>query len=36
MNIEVTLSPVSTWMGDRHGRLNAVNLCPFIGVDLNL
>jgi len=23
-------------MGDRQGRLSAVNLCPFVGVDLNL
>jgi len=29
----VMSSPVSTWMGD---RLAAVNLCPFVGVDLNL
>jgi len=27
---------VSTWMGDRQGRPSAVNLCPFVGVDLNL
>jgi len=27
---------VSTWMGDHQGRLSAVNLCPFVGVDLNL
>jgi len=27
---------VSTWMGDRQGRLSAVNLCPFVGVDHNL
>jgi len=32
----VTSSPVSTWMGDLQGRLSAVNLCPFVGVDLNL
>jgi len=25
-----------TWMGDSQGRPSAVNLCPFIGVDLNL
>jgi len=23
-------------MGDRQGRPSAVNLCPFVGVDLNL
>jgi len=23
-------------MGDRHARVSAVNLCPFVGVDLNL
>jgi len=28
--------PVSTWMGDHQGRLSVVNLCPFVGVDLNL
>jgi len=33
---EVTSSPVSTWMGDRQGRLSAMNLCPSVGVDLNL
>jgi len=27
---------VSTWMGGRQGRSCAVNLCPFLGVDLNL
>jgi len=27
---------VYVWMGDRQGRLSAVNLCPFVGVDLNL
>jgi len=27
---------ISTWMGDRQGRLSAVNLCPFVTVDLNL
>jgi len=32
----LTLSPVSTWMGDRQGRPGAANLCPFVGVDLNL
>jgi len=26
----------NTCMGDRQGRLSAVNLCPFVGVDLNL
>jgi len=31
-----TSNSVSTWMGDRHGRPSAVNLCPFVGVDLNL
>jgi len=25
-----------TWMGDRQGRLGAVNLGPFVGVDLSL
>jgi len=29
-------SSVSTWMGDRQGSLRAANLCPFVGVDLNL
>jgi len=33
---EVTSTPVSTWMSDHQGRLSAVNLCPFVGVDLNL
>jgi len=33
---EVTSSPASTWMGDRQGRPSAVDLCPFVGVDLNL
>jgi len=23
-------------MGDRQGRLSAVNLCPFVGVDPNV
>jgi len=32
----VTSTSVSTWMGDRQGRPSAVNLCPFVGVDLNL
>jgi len=27
---------VSTWMGDHQGRLGAVNLGPFVGVELNL
>jgi len=31
-----TSTLVSTWMGDRQGRPSAVNLCPFVGVDLNL
>jgi hypothetical protein len=31
-----TSSPVSTWMGDRQGRLSAVSLSPFVGVGLNL
>jgi len=26
---------VSTRMGDRQGRPSTVNLCPFVGVDLN-
>jgi len=26
---------VSTWMGDHQGRLSALNLRPFVGVDLN-
>jgi len=26
----------STWMGDRQGRPSVVNLCPFVGVDLNM
>jgi len=30
------LTSVSTWMGDRQGRPSAINLCPFVGVDLNL
>jgi len=29
-----TSTSVSTWMGDRRGRPSAVNLCPFVGVDL--
>jgi len=33
---EVTSSPVSTWTGDRQGRLSDVNLWLFVGVDLNL
>jgi len=32
----LTSSPFSTWMSDHQGRLSAVNLCPFVGVDLNL
>jgi len=32
----VDLGSVSTWMGDHQGRLDAVNLGPFVGVDLNL
>jgi len=31
-----TSSSVSTWMGDHQERLDAVNLDPFVGVDLNL
>jgi len=27
---------VSAWMGDHRGRPGAVNLGPFVGVDLNL
>jgi len=27
---------LGTWMGDRQGRPSVVNLCPFIGVDLDL
>jgi len=27
---------VSTWMVDHQGRLGAVNLGPFVSVDLNL
>jgi len=33
---EVKSKPVSTWMGDRQGRMSTVNLCPFVSVDLNL
>jgi len=36
MHDRITSSPVGTWMGDRQGRLSAVNLCPFVGVDFNL
>jgi len=32
----LTSSPVSTWMGDRQEIPSTVNLCPFVGVDLNL
>jgi len=31
-----TSTSVSTWMGDRQGRPSAVDLCPFVGVDVNL
>jgi len=31
-----TSTLVSTWMGDRQGRPSAVNLRPFVGVNLNL
>jgi len=30
------VEPGYTWMGERQGRLSAVNLCPFVGVDLNM
>jgi len=33
---QATSTSVSTWMGDRQGRPSAVNLCPFVRVDLNL
>jgi len=32
----VTLSQVSTLMGDRQGSPSAVHLCPIVGVDHNL
>jgi len=31
-----TSTSVSTWMGDHQGRPSAENLCPFVGVDINL
>jgi len=31
-----TSTSVSTWMGDDQERPGAVNLCLFVGVDLNL
>jgi len=34
-NVESSTS-VSTWMCDRQGRPSAVNMFPFVGVDLNL
>jgi len=33
---QVDLGCYITWMGDRQERRSAVNLCPFVGVDLNL
>jgi len=30
------VDPVSTWMGYHQRKLGAVNLGPFVGVDLNL
>jgi len=30
------VEPISTWMGDHQGRVSAVNLCPFVCVDLNM
>jgi len=32
----LTSTSVSTWMGDHQGRPSAVNLCPFVGVEINL
>jgi len=34
--LAATSTSVSTRMGDRQGRPSDVNLCPFVGVDLNL
>jgi len=34
-DILVGSTSVSTWMGDHRGRLGAVILGPFVGVDLN-
>jgi len=31
-----TSTTVSTWMVDHRGRLGAVNLGPFVGVDFNM
>jgi len=33
---KVSSTSVSTWMSDRQGRPNAVNLYQFVGVDLKL
>jgi len=33
-NVDLGYYLVTTWMG--QGRPSAVNLCPFVGVDLNL
>jgi hypothetical protein len=35
-SLKLTSTSVSTWMGDRQGKLCAVNLYPFVGVDVNL
>jgi len=32
----MTSISVTTWMGDHEGRPRAVNLCPFVGLELNL
>jgi len=33
---KVTSTSVSTWMGDHQGRLDAVNLNPFVDVDVTV
>jgi len=36
LKLKATSTPVSTWMDDHQGTLDAVSRCPFVDVDLNL